>query len=339
MLINSVAMLHHDVFSSPDSYRIQKTLKCTASFKGVGLHSGQVTSIRILPAGPNHGVVFERTDLSRPYRIYAHFDSVVATEMATTLGHRDRSEARISTVEHLLAALFALGVTNALIKVDGPEIPILDGSAGPFVEGILEAGFRLQFFSTPVLRVLKPIKLYKDGTVCELLPRDRLRVTTSIDFPHPSIGLQTFALELTPLAFQQDIGEARTFGFQREVDNLRAKSLAMGASIENVLGFSDKGVLNPGGMRFHDECARHKLLDAIGDLALCGSWIEGELVSFRSGHSVHLGLLQFLKSCPTHWTLRPAEPIMAPQVSEKGWARLAQPSISDQPERSDSMEI
>ncbi len=311
-----------EYFNSTQGYRIQKSLRQIARFQGVGLHSGVDTSLELHPAPPNHGIIFERVDLEPAVRIPAHIDSVVATSMATTLGVADRPETKIGTIEHLMAALYALGITNVRATVSGPEIPILDGSANPFIEGILGAGIEFQPFSNAVLRVLKPVKVFKDGVICELLPRECLRLTTSVDFPHPSIGLQTFALEVTPGAFIEQVCPARTFGFVQEVENLRKKNLALGASIRNVLAFSEDGIVNPEGARFPDECVRHKLLDAIGDLALIGCWIEGEMVSFRGGHSMHLSLLKALREHPSHWeidpvvALQPRHVIPFPQRSE-----------------------
>lgn len=296
-------------FSSPSGYRVQKTLKGRVSFEGIGVHSGVKSHVELIPAPPNHGIAFERVDLAQPSRVYAHYDAVVSTRMATSLGYADDPQVRIGTVEHLLAALYALGITNVLIRVAGPEIPGLDGSASPFIEPILDVGIDFQPFSNPVLKVLKPIKIYREGAICELLPRNRLRLTTSIDFAHPKVGSQTFALELTPKAFSDEISSARTFGFLRDQEFLRKNGLALGASLDNVLGFSDTEVLNSDGTRFPDECVRHKLLDAIGDLALSGCWIEGEMVSFRGGHSIHLALLKQLKENPAHWRVLPAEPL------------------------------
>jgi UDP-3-O-[3-hydroxymyristoyl] N-acetylglucosamine deacetylase len=311
-----------DYFSSTQSYRIQKSLRRVVRFEGIGLHTGLPVTLELHPAGTNHGIVFERTDLDRPVHLLAHFDAVVATSMATTLGLRDRPEAKVGTIEHLMAALYGLGITNVLARVDAPEIPILDGSANPFIEAILDAGIDFQPFSQPVLRVHKPVKVFRDGVICELLPRERLRLTTSVDFPHPSIGLQTFALEVTPGAFIEQVCAARTFGFLKDVERLRGNNLALGASVENVLAFSDDGVVNAEGARFPDECVRHKLLDAIGDLALMGCWIEGEMVSFRGGHSLHLSLLQALREHPTHWEIDPAVPLQ-PHLSQPARNRPA----------------
>ncbi len=296
-------------FTSTEGYRVQKTISQTITFKGVGLHSGINAELKLHPAPHNHGIIFKRTDLNSRVKIPAYFKSVVCTSLATSLGVKEQPELRVSTVEHLMATLYSLGITNVLAEINGPEIPILDGSASVFIKEILKTGLELQPYSHKILQILKPIKVYRDGTVCELLPRENLRLTTSVDFPHPSIGLQTFALDLTPDSFRQNVANARTFGFQSDLEKLRSKNLAQGASIENVLAFSETSILNPEGARFPDECVRHKLLDAIGDLALCGCWIQGELVSFRGGHSIHLMLLQSLESHPTHWKLLPAEPL------------------------------
>ncbi|MBY0369183.1 UDP-3-O-acyl-N-acetylglucosamine deacetylase [bacterium] len=316
-----------DYFSSTEGYRIQKTLRGAATVRGIGLHTGAPCALTLYPAPPNHGIVFERRDLATPNRMLAHFDSVVATAMATTIGVAGEPDTRVGTVEHLMAALYALGITNVLAQVEGPEIPILDGSAHDFIQAVLDVGIEFQSFSNPVLRILKPVKVFRDGVVCELLPRERLRLTTSIDFPHPSIGLQTFALELTPGAFIEEVCAARTFGFLRDVERLRASQLALGASVENVLAFSDDGIANREGARFPDECVRHKLLDALGDLALIGCWIEGEMVSFRGGHSMHLALLEALQNHPSHWEIEPAEALGAARMSAERTRPVARTAV------------
>ena len=167
----------------------------------------------------------------------------------------------------------------------------------------------IQPYSTQTLKIHKPIRVYQKGGACELLPRDRLRITASIDFPHPEIGAQTYAVELTPQIFKNSISKARTFGFYQDLEKLRALDLAKGASLQNVLAFSEDSLINPEGTRFQEECVRHKILDAIGDLALCGCWIEGELVSFKGGHSLHHALLDALSQHPSHWEILPAEPL------------------------------
>lgn len=304
-------MMGKDIYDGVWGYRVQKTLRAPLTFNGAGLHSGVPCKLVMRPAPANYGVVFIRTDLTPAVPIPAHFHSVVDTRLATSLASAEKPEARVSTVEHVLAALFSLGVQNVAIEIDGPEIPILDGSAAPFVDAILESGVELQAFTAQTLRVLKPIRVYHEGTVCELLPRDHLRLTTSVEFSHPMIGLQTYALEATPNGFINEIARARTFGFFSDLEKLRARNLALGASLENVLAFTEDGVLNPEGMRYGEECVRHKLLDALGDLSLCGAWVQGELVSFRGGHKIHYELLKSLENFPTHWALIPPEPIAA----------------------------
>lgn len=309
-----------DFFSGIEGYRIQKTLRTPLVFKGHGLHSGVMARVELIPAPPNTGIVFTRRVGRQTLEIPAHFSFVTATALATTLGQKEFPGSEVATVEHLMAALYAMGINNLKIEVKGPEIPILDGSALPFIEGILDTGIELQNYTHRILKILKPIKVYAHGAICELLPRKRLRLTTSIDFPHPEIGAQTFAMDVSPKSFSEMIGSARTFGFLADLDRLKARQLALGASLENVLGFSETGVLNPEGMRFQDECVRHKWLDALGDLALCGSWVEGELVSFRGGHAIHLALLKALANHPNHWetlapeSLRPYPATASPQA-------------------------
>jgi len=293
--------------TSIDPYRIQKTLKSPVTFRGQGLHTGKPSEVKLIPAPPNSGIVFRKRINNKNISIPAHYQNVLSTCLATSLGLKEFPDSIISTVEHLLAALFGVGISNLEIWVNGPEIPILDGSALPFVEAVLECGLTPQSHTTKTLKILKPIKIYEKGAICELLPRKNLRLTTSIQFKHPMIGDQTFSMDLTPQNFHQMVGPARTFGFLAEVEHLRSSGLAQGASLENVLGFSPTGVINSEGMRFPDECVRHKWLDALGDLSLCGSFVEGELVSFRGGHAIHRSLLNALKKHKDHWQLIPSE--------------------------------
>jgi len=298
--------------NSTDFYRVQKTLRAAIEFQGIGLHTGEQGRIKLLPAPANHGIAFYRKDIEDTVRVKAHYSQIVDTKMATTLGDRKRPEANVRTVEHLLSALYGLGITNLAIEIWGPEVPILDGSSLQFLEKALSTGIQFQAYTNPVVRVLKPIRVYHLGGVCELLPRKNFRLTTSVDFEHPDIGVQTYALELTPNSFMQEIARARTFGFKQDLDKLKKIGLARGASIENVLAFDEKKILNPEGARFQDECVRHKLLDAIGDLALFGAWIEGELVSFRGGHSIHAELLKAISNNPGLWELKPAVALHTP---------------------------
>jgi UDP-3-O-[3-hydroxymyristoyl] N-acetylglucosamine deacetylase len=294
---------------NPDYYKIQKTLKSKVTFSGVGLHTGKKNKVDLHPAPINHGIIFQKRIENKKVLIPAHFESIIATELATSLGLKDTLQSKISTVEHLMAALYGLGIQNVLIEIEGDEIPILDGSSKEFIEGILAGGIEPQMASASVIKIKKPIKVYQNGTVCELLPRENLRLTTSVDFDHPKIGLQVFALEVTPKSFVDQVSRARTFGFMKDLDNLKNRSLALGASLKNALGFTDLEVANPEGLRYWDECVRHKLLDALGDLALCGSYIQGELVSFRGGHSIHHKILSSLKDYPGHWEMEAPRPL------------------------------
>lgn len=298
------------VFDEYSFYRIQKTLTREVTLQGIGLHSGLTAKLTLCPAETGSGIVFEkRAAGGQAYLVAAHFSNVVSTHFATSLALPQAPDSRISTVEHILSAFYGLGISNARIRIEGEEIPILDGSSRPFAEALLDAGIAPQVATCPRIRILKPIKIYRDGVICELLPREGLRLTTSVEFNHPLIGLQTFALELTPRAFVDGVAASRTFGFLRDVDTLRSKNLALGASIENVLAFDENGILNKEGMRFSDECVRHKLLDAIGDLALAGARIDGELVSYRGGHSIHIELLKTLDKTRHSWEWVPAESI------------------------------
>lgn len=301
--------MNSSVWNDYSSYRVQKTVRRSLTLEGVGLHTGQKTTLSIEPADVNVGIIFEKRRGTNRYVVPANFRNVFCTAFATSLRWNGEQDSSVSTVEHIMSAIYALGVTNARIILEGNEIPILDGSARPFVEAILDAGLDAQNATAPCIRVLKPIRIVQNGVVCELLPRDQLRLTTSIDFDHPAIGLQTFALELTPKSFIDEVSGARTFGFLKDVDMLRSKNLALGASLENVLAFDEQGVVNKEGARHTDECVRHKLLDALGDLALAGARIDGELVSFRGGHSIHIALLNELKKMPTFWEWVPAERI------------------------------
>lgn len=287
-------------------YTIQKTIKKPLSFEGVGLHSGKDCRITLYPTDPNTGIQFLRSDLYLSPLVPAEAESVCDTMLATTVG---KGKATVQTIEHLMAALYALGLTNILVECSGPEIPILDGSAFPFVEAIEKGGYQLQPFTMPLIKIKKPIQVFEREGVCELLPRENLRVTASIDFPHPLIQIQTFSMDLTPENFIREVSLARTFGFFSDLKKLQERNLALGASLENALGFNEAGLMNPEGFRIPEECVRHKLLDAIGDLALSGAYFQGEFVSYRGGHALHRSLLLALKANREAWEYVPGEAI------------------------------
>ena len=231
----------------------------------------------------------------------ANFRSVTATEFATVLG--DKSGPAISTTEHVLAALYGLGIDNAIVEVDGPEIPIMDGSAAPFVEAIDRAGIVTTPAPRRYIKVLKPVRVNGNGCYGELRPHARgLRIETEIEFDHPLIGRQTFALDVEPHLFRRELARARTFGFMRDVTKLWSAGYALGASFENTVVVAEDRVLNTDGVRFPDEFVRHKAVDAIGDLALAGAPLIGAYRSVRGGHKLNHAVVTALMADPSAWT-------------------------------------
>jgi UDP-3-O-[3-hydroxymyristoyl] N-acetylglucosamine deacetylase len=251
----------------------------------------------ILPAPPNTGLVFVRTDVRPEVEIPARGPFVVETRLATTLG---RDGVTIGTVEHLLAALYGLGIDNARIEIDGPEVPIMDGSSAPFV-AIIRSGGGTVAQSRPkkFVVVKKPVEVRADdGRAARLEPAPRLRIDCRIDFQHPLIRDQRFELDFSDRAFHEEISRARTFGFGKDVDAMRARGLALGGSLENAIVVDDYSIRNPEGLRFPDEFVRHKVLDALGDLALLGAPLVGRYIGVRSGHQLNTALVSSLLAQP-----------------------------------------
>jgi UDP-3-O-[3-hydroxymyristoyl] N-acetylglucosamine deacetylase len=280
---------------------------------GVGVHSGLPVTVILHPADASTGLRFLRTGLEgRSEReICADICAVTATEFATVLG--DASGPLVSTAEHVLAALRGLGVDNAVVEIDGPEVPILDGSAADFVEAIDQVGIETLDEPRRFIRVLKPVRVAAGSAFGELRPYARgLRIETEITFDHPLIGRQTLAFDCTPELFRRDIARARTFGFMRDVAKLWGAGDALGASLENTLVVTDNRVLNPEGTRFPDEFVRHKALDAIGDLALAGAPLLGAYRSVRGGHKLNYAVLSALMADPGAWTVVEADAIRQP---------------------------
>jgi UDP-3-O-[3-hydroxymyristoyl] N-acetylglucosamine deacetylase len=281
----------------------QTTLRRHAIVAGIGVHSGSPVTLTLHPAETNTGIVFLRCgiDSQRDREIAADFRCVTATEFATVLG--DRNGPAISTTEHVLAALHGLGVDNVVVEVDGPEVPIMDGSAQAFVDAIDQAGIVTQSASRRYIKVLKPVRVGKNGCTGELLPHARgLRVETEIEFDHPMIGRQKFAIEVDPVSFRRELARARTFGFMRDVAKLWSAGYALGASFENTVVVAESRVLNADGVRFHDEFVRHKAVDAIGDLALAGAPLIGLYRSVRGGHKLNHAVLTALMADRSNWT-------------------------------------
>jgi UDP-3-O-[3-hydroxymyristoyl] N-acetylglucosamine deacetylase len=281
----------------------QTTLRDQTVLSGVGVHSGQQVSVTLQPADASTGIRFIRTGLKgRDREICANIHSVTATEFATVLG--DASGPLVSTAEHVLAALRGLGVDNAVVEIDGPEMPILDGSAAPFVAAIDQVGVRTLDQPRRYIRVLKPIRAAFGESFGELRPYGRgLRVETEIAFDHPLIGRQKVAFDCTPDVFRRDIARARTFGFMRDVSKLWSAGYALGASLENTVVISDTRVLNPEGTRYVDEFVRHKALDAIGDLALAGMPLLGAYRSVRGGHKLNYAVMSALIADQSAWAM------------------------------------
>ena len=286
----------------------QTTLRSQATVTGVGVHSGLPVSLTIGPAPIDAGFIFVRTGLEDADReVPAVAASVIATDLATVLGDADGP--LVSTAEHVLAALRGMGVDNAIIEVDGPEVPIMDGSAAAFVAAIDQAGIVTQSATRRFIQVLKPVQVAIGDSFAELRPNaNGFRAEVEIDFANPAIGRQSFAFDLSPESFRRDISRARTFGFMNEVARLWDAGFARGASFENTVVFDENRLHNTEGLRYSDECVRHKLLDVIGDLALAGLPLQGTYRSVRGGHKLNHAVLTALLADPSAWRVVEAEP-------------------------------
>jgi len=277
----------------------QTTLGAAVETDGIGLHTGVKVCVRLLPAPPDTGYVFRRTDLGG-FEIPATVESVAHCGYATTLM---RTGVMLSTVEHLLAALRGLGVDNAFIEVDNLEIPILDGSAEVFAEMIEQAGIIEQPLARRALLVRERVAFEQGNRRISIEPADGWEIDCMIDFAHPMIGVQRFSLELNDGAFHREIAAARTFGFSAEIEQLQRSNLIRGGSLENAIVLTSEGMMNQTGLRFRDEFVRHKILDIIGDLALLGMPILGRVKAERSGHILHAGLMSKLLRMRSAWDI------------------------------------
>jgi UDP-3-O-[3-hydroxymyristoyl] N-acetylglucosamine deacetylase len=278
--------------------RSQRTLARPASCCGIGLHSGLIVNLELRPLPPSSGVVFERADLPGAPTVAASIRNVTSTAFATTLAARG---VQVATVEHLLAALAGLGVDNVLARVDAAEVPIMDGSALPFVDLVRNAGIEDQGVVQPHLRVLRAVEIDEGRRAAGIYPSDALDVTCRIAFAHPLIGEQRASYRRDDRDFARDIGPARTFGMKKDVEALLEHGMARGGSPDNAVILTEDGVLNPGGLRFRDEFVRHKILDCLGDMALLGYPVLGHLVAVRSGHELHARLMRRLAADVDAW--------------------------------------
>jgi UDP-3-O-[3-hydroxymyristoyl] N-acetylglucosamine deacetylase len=263
-------------------YVQRKTINTKVGITGIGLHSGIYTKVELHPVPAGQGITFVRADLNG-LRIPALQASTTALDYATTVG---KDDVAVGTVEHLLSAIMACGITDVDIHIDGPEVPIVDGSALPFMHLIDAAGVRELPAQIPVLRITEPIEIVDGDKSIRITPSNRLVLKYKIDFDHPTIGKETFHFDFEHDNFLKKIAPARTFGFMRDVEKLRAAGLARGGSVENCVVLDDRGVVN-GPLRFKDEFVRHKILDLLGDLALIGRPIVGEITAHRAGHAMH----------------------------------------------------
>ncbi len=284
--------------------RSQRTIKNEVSFEGIGLHTGRHAKVTLKPAARDNGITFIRSDKNTV--IKAHVASVIDTAFATTIGH---DGAKIRTVEHMMAALAGLGIDNIFVDVNGPEIPILDGSSTELISIILKAGIAKQGKKRPYIRIKRPV-IFDDGnSKVAALPYEGRRITYSIFFSHYGFGEQRLSIELNEETFAKEIAPARTFGFLKDIEYLRTNGLAKGGSLENAIILGEKGVLNSSGLRFKDEFVRHKVLDSVGDLAILGFPIYGHIVANKSGHSANIKFLKKLLAFPDAWDMILEEPV------------------------------
>jgi UDP-3-O-[3-hydroxymyristoyl] N-acetylglucosamine deacetylase len=260
----------------------QRTLRRAISCVGIGLHSGNKVQLSLKPAAADFGIRFRRTDLG-DREVPANVQHLAGIQLATALS---RNEVSVETVEHLLSALVSLGIDNVLIELNSPEVPIMDGSAAPFVYLIQEAGVKQLSATRKYLKIVRPIALSRGDKRIALYPSDHFKVTYSISYDHPLLRHQSRTLRITEHSFIEDIAPARTFTFLKDVEMLRQNGLALGGSLENAIVLGETGVLN-NALRFDDEFVRHKILDAVGDLALVGHPVIGHLVAHRAGHGLH----------------------------------------------------
>ncbi|NJD56582.1 MAG: UDP-3-O-acyl-N-acetylglucosamine deacetylase [Nitrospirae bacterium] len=284
--------------------RAQRTIKNEVSFEGIGLHTGKHSTVTLKPAPRDAGITFIRID--KPAIIKAHVGSVIDTAFATTLGHNG---VKVKTVEHMLAALAGLGIDNITIEINGPEMPILDGSATGLISIILKAGIAKQGKKRPYLRINRPF-VFEDGHAkIAVFPYSGSKMTYSIFFHHHGIGEQHMSIDITEENFVREIAPARTFGFLKDIEYLRSNGLAKGGSLDNAIILGEDGILNTSGLRFKDEFVRHKVLDSIGDFSLIGFPIYGHIIASKSGHSSNVKFLKKIMASPEIWDIITEEKI------------------------------
>ncbi len=280
----------------------QRTLKSIVTTTGIGLHSGKKVNLSLRPAAANTGIVFTRIDLQPPVEIKAQPDIVGETMLSTTLV---KGDVKVSTIEHLMSALAGLGIDNAYIELNAEEIPIMDGSAAPFLFLIESAGIEYQAVPKKFVKITKPIRFENKAGWAELSPYDGFKISFQIDFDHPAVQdtRQKLELDLSKASYASEIGRARTFGFMRDVELLRSKNLGLGGSLGNAVVLDEFRILNKDGLRYSDEFVKHKMLDAIGDLYTLGHGIIGAYHGHKSGHAINNLLLRELLKAQDSWEL------------------------------------
>jgi UDP-3-O-[3-hydroxymyristoyl] N-acetylglucosamine deacetylase len=278
----------------------QRTLKNVIRATGVGLHTGEKVFLTLRPAAPDAGIVFRRVDLPQPVDIPARAENVGDTRLSTTL---EKDGARISTVEHLLSAFAGLGIDNAYVDVSAAEVPIMDGSAGPFVFLIQSAGVEEQNAAKRFIRIRERVEVRDGDKVARFEPFDGFKVSFGIDFDHPLMhdDSRRSTIDFSSTSFVKEVSRARTFGFLRDIEMLRENGLALGGSLDNAIVVDDFRVLNEDGLRYEDEFVKHKILDAIGDLYLLGHSLIGAFDGYKSGHALNNHLLKTLIATPAAW--------------------------------------
>ncbi len=296
----------------------QRTLSKAVGFTGIGLHSGKKVHLTLKPAPINYGIKFVRKDLPDDPTIPARFNCVVDTSLATVIGS---DGVIVSTIEHLMACLAGLSIDNVVVELDSYEVPVMDGSAGPFTRMIMEAGIEVQAAPRHFFVLKEPIELKQDGKFVGAYPDTTFRITCNIDFEHPLIRQQSCSIEVEDHIFEREISSARTFGFLHEVEYMKRYGLARGGSLDNALVVDDHSILNKDGLRYQDEFVRHKLLDCIGDFSLLGMPILAHIVTVKSGHAFNHAFLENFFNHKASWqTLTLSEPVEHPAGLAKSLA-------------------
>jgi len=263
----------------------QQTLARKITMQGIAVHSGNAATLHICPAPANHGILFKRIDLTANNIIPASYDAVVETTMCTVIANQHN--VKVMTIEHLMAALWGCGIDNALIEIDGKEVPIMDGSSQVFVENIKNAGIKKQNSTRHTINLPHTITVIDGDKVITMEPADHFSIACEIEFDHHAIGEQSFAFDSATDKFEDIVAGARTFGFAKDLQRMQKIGLAMGASLENTIGIDESGVMNQGGLRYDNEFARHKVLDCIGDFALAGATINAKITVSKPGHQIN----------------------------------------------------